>query len=352
MYRVAFLHSELSGYFLECLRALAGHPQVKQCLVFHWPVQKEAPFQLQFATGIEHVERIAYSTADVAHVADRLSEFQPDVVVTSGWRDPCYNQLCRSLCDRIPVVCSLDNSWRGSWRQWLAVLSQRLLHTRFTHLWVPGPDQYEYARRMGYASDRIMTGVYAAHVTPFHAAYHSSDTIRPRTLLYVGRIVKEKQAVPLYDIFHDLTDDERAGWKLRIVGTGDLAHLVKSTSICSVEGFRQPAELPGIAQEAGAYVLPSRFEPWGVTVQEFAAAGLPMLCSRQCGAAGAFVNSGYNGWTFDATDHSQFRSSLVRLLTADEEVRIQMGRRSHELSLQNSPELWATRLVNLAESAR
>ena len=351
MYRVAFLHSELSGYFLECLRALSEHPLVERCLVFHWPVQAEAPFKLQFAEGVEHHERVACSMSDVEYVASQLSAFRPSAVVASGWRDPCYNRLCRSLCRSVPVVCSLDNLWRGSWRQWLAVLGQRRLHTRFTHLWVPGRDQYEFARRMGYTSDRIMTGVYSAHVAPFHAAYLSKDKACRRTLLYVGRIVRQKQVVRLYEIFHGLTDEERAGWKLRIIGTGDMAHQVESSSICSVEGFRQPAELPAIAGDAGAYVLPSRFEPWGVTVQEFAAAGLPLLCSRQCGAAGTFVNRGYNGWTFDANNRSEFRSTLVRLLKTDDDERMRMGRRSYELSLQNSPELWATRLVSLAETA-
>ena len=44
--------------------------------------------------------------------------------------------------------------------------------------------------------------------------------------------------------------------------------------------------------ECGAFVLPSRKEPWGVVVQEAAAARMPVICSDSVGAGDHLVRHG------------------------------------------------------------
>ena len=60
-------------------------------------------------------------------------------------------------------------------------------------------------------------------------------------------------------------------------------------------GFVMPKDLPGVLQDAGCMLLPSRFEPWGVVVHEAIASGLAVICTSACGSASRLVNDGYNG---------------------------------------------------------
>ena len=112
----------------------------------------------------------------------------------------------------------------------------------------------------------------------------------------------------------------------------------------NIRGFVQPAELPNLALEAGVFVLPSRFEPWGVVLHEFAAAGLPLIASDACGSATAFLRHGYNGYLHKAGDKASIRSALRRMMRSSDDDREQMGRRSSELAKQLTPQTWAATL--------
>ena len=110
-------------------------------------------------------------------------------------------------------------------------------------------------------------------------------------------------------------------------------------------GFVQPEELPKLMEQAGAFVLPSRFEPWGVVVQEAAAAGLPVLCSTAAGAGVHLVRDGYTGFEVESGSVDHLTQAMRRMGALSQEERDRMGDRGHQLSKQYTPEHWAETFV-------
>ncbi|MDA7932124.1 glycosyltransferase family 4 protein, partial [Akkermansiaceae bacterium] len=110
-------------------------------------------------------------------------------------------------------------------------------------------------------------------------------------------------------------------------------------------GFVQPDALPGLMSEASAFVLPSRFEPWGVVVQEAAASSLPLICSDACGAGVHLLRDRWNGRCFPSGDAHRLAECLLWTHQQSTAEREEMGERSFELSKQYTPELWARTLV-------
>ncbi len=102
-------------------------------------------------------------------------------------------------------------------------------------------------------------------------------------------------------------------------------------------------------EDTSVFVLPSRFEPWGVVVHEFAAAGMPLICSEEVGAATAFLKEGYNGYFFPAGQPSVLQQKLQKIgrLTPDELAL--MGKRSHQMAQHINPTNWAHTLWSLVE---
>jgi glycosyltransferase involved in cell wall biosynthesis len=92
-------------------------------------------------------------------------------------------------------------------------------------------------------------------------------------------------------------------------------------------------------------LLPSRFEPWGVVVQEAAACGLPLICSDACGAGEHLLRDGLNGVVFPAGDAEALADGMLRMSGLDQSVRWEFGARSHELSRQYTPERWVATLM-------
>jgi glycosyltransferase involved in cell wall biosynthesis len=67
-------------------------------------------------------------------------------------------------------------------------------------------------------------------------------------------------------------------------------------------GFQPPDELPKFFGQADVFVLPSRYDGWGVVINQAVAAGLPVICSDQVGAGFDLVDEGVNGSKFSAGD--------------------------------------------------
>ncbi|MDX2283763.1 MAG: glycosyltransferase family 4 protein [Bacteroidia bacterium] len=345
--RVLFLYSEVAGYFLACAETLHRQYGVEVHVV-RWPVNPEAPFRFRDYEGVVLHERRDYDDAGLLRLAAAL---QPALVFSAGWLDAGYQRILpRIKAQGIPVLCGLDNHWRGDLRQRIAVLlSPWMLHRRFTHIWAPGLYQYEYARRLGFARERILRGYYSADLAPFNEAYRVSEAEKaaawPRKLLFVGRFVEVKGILELCRAF--LAARGESGWTLLLTGAGPLRGQIPAHPAIEVQDFVQPERLPALAGGAGAFVLPSRFEPWGVALHEFAGAGLPLVASGACGAATAFLREGYNGYSFRTGDEASLTAALRRLMALPDAELRRMGARSYELSRQITPETWAAALMSV-----
>ncbi|RMG22259.1 MAG: glycosyltransferase [Bacteroidetes bacterium] len=346
--KILFLYTELAAYFHACVQQLVRHYEA-EALIFMWPVNAAAPFQFVSEQHIHIHEKTEY---DRPALLRACQAFGPDVVYVSGWGDADYNELARHFRRQgKPVICGMDNQWKGSLRQRLACLAAPwMLKRRFSHIWVAGLYQYEYARRLGYGPENILTGLYCAHLAPFRAVYQQSLPHKqqqyPRNFLYVGRLAPEKDSMTLYRLFQQL-HKQRQGWKLIMAGTGPEQDQMPGLPGIEMRGFVQPEALPALAAEAGCLVLPSLHEPWGVVVQEFAAAGLPMLVSGAVGARAAFVVEGYNGYVVRPGDPQDLKEGMQRIMQQPDEALLQMGRRSAQLSLQLTPASWAATLLSV-----
>jgi glycosyltransferase involved in cell wall biosynthesis len=75
-------------------------------------------------------------------------------------------------------------------------------------------------------------------------------------------------------------------------------------------GFRAPEELSELFSRADVFVLPSRYDGWGVVVNQATASALPVICSDQVGAGHDLVVEGENGLTFRAGDEEDLHRAM------------------------------------------
>jgi glycosyltransferase involved in cell wall biosynthesis len=115
-------------------------------------------------------------------------------------------------------------------------------------------------------------------------------------------------------------------------------------------GYVPYSELPAAYSVANAFVHPARYEPWGVSVQEALAAGLPVLASSKVGAARDFLTPGKNGFIYDVGDIDELRRMFPQLLSL---IPSAEARRVTERNLAKCeyPRVWAT-LTDLAQRYR
>jgi glycosyltransferase involved in cell wall biosynthesis len=104
----------------------------------------------------------------------------------------------------------------------------------------------------------------------------------------------------------------------------------KECGLVVFPGFRQIGELPGFYAGSGAFVHPALEEPWGLVINEAMASGLPVLSSRNVGAAEELVVEGKTGFLFDPKNVEEIAAALVKIVGMGPEARLAMGRAAFE----------------------
>lgn len=349
--KLLILYTELAGYTLACLDQFCRtYPSVEIHLV-RWPVNQEAPFDFRFSSSVRIYNRRDYDRQSLFALANEL---QPDAILCSGWIDKDYVRICREWNSRIPVILVMDNKWLGTWKQRLAQLVSRFSILKgFRYAWVPGDSQKQYARRLGFPEQNIRTGFYSADLSFFEKQFEEAAPVKkekfPHRFIYAGRYYDFKGVQELWDAFVSLKNENINDWELWCLGTGDIPP-AEHPAIRHF-GFVQPADLPPVLRDTGVFILPSRIEPWGVVVHEFAAAGFPMLLSRNVGASDAFLAEGKNGFSFDTNDPASIRTAMKSVIALSDEQLFRMGELSRELARKISPEQWAKTLYELIGGA-
>jgi glycosyltransferase involved in cell wall biosynthesis len=236
---------------------------------------------------------------------------QPSAVAVPGWASPGARALLRwAVRHGIPAILMSDSTEADAPRHWPKELAKRQLLRFFRAAFVAGAPQARYLEGLGFASERIFRGYDVVDNAHFAAGAKRAAGRREPFFLASGRFVPKKNFARLleaYALYRGLAGP--MAWGLVLMGDGELRPALESLRTrfgldghVAFPGFRQYAELPAWYGRAGAFVLPSTSEQWGLVVNEAMAAGLPVLVSRRCGCAEDLVREGRNGFTFDPLD--------------------------------------------------
>lgn len=341
--KLVLLHTRLSGYLAACLREFKQQANA-EILIYAWPNQPDAPFDPSTYAKLGEVFN-RYKQSDQS-ILNKILAFHPTAVLVSGWRDRGYSRICRQLkTSGIPVIAGCDTQWKGSLRQHLATWIAPLHVQKFIDiLWVTGERQRHLAESLGYGGDRCWDGYYACDWHTF-AQPIVQLAKRPKPhFLYVGRYAPEKGLDTLAAAYQAYRQQVEDPWPLICAGAGPLRDTLVAAG-AEDKGFVQPAALPQLLQSASAFVLPSRFEPWGVAAQEAAASGLPLILSDACGSGVHLLRPYHNGFRFTSGSVRELTAALMAMHLLTAQRRFAYGQASYELSKQYTPQLWSETLL-------
>lgn len=351
--RVAVLWSELPPYVAACVRELAVSSRV-EILVVRYAHPGEKPFDeasRSFDIPIHTISARDSLRTQWNRLCDLLQHFDPDVAIISGWSIPAFNRAARLVRQSSGrVICTSDNPWRGNLKHTVgAVVAKVFFRYRYAAMFVPGERARPLANALGFSGQRLIKGSYSCDWPLYADAYKRRTKLSgddwPRVFLFVGRLIERKGIIDLVAAYRRYCRKTLNPWELWVVGTGPLQSTLEGINGLVPLGFKQPVECAEVMARAGAFVLASHHEPWGVVIHEATAAGLPVLCSDLCGAAADLVSDGHNGFVFESGDIDHLSDLMIHVTQMrDAELR-EMGARSFELSKQFTPKLWADRLL-------
>jgi glycosyltransferase involved in cell wall biosynthesis len=344
--KIVVLYEELAWYFVNCLNVLA-HDHNCSITVFCKKTNPNAPFLFKYVhSDIIIKDRSGFSETDLLQEVQNIT---PNVIFLGGWiYKPYLNVIKKSGIKN--CILGIDNQWNGSFKQILGSIYFKLnLKSYINTVFVPGISQFTFAKKLGFAEDKISTGAYCCDYEFFRNAYEENKESKqvsfPKRFLFVGRYVKEKGITQLWDAFTELQKETPTDWELWCLGAGEILP-VQHPKIKHF-GFKQPGELGDIIKNTGVFVLPSLFEPWGVVVHEYATGGFPLLCSDKVGAIDTFLQDKKNGFIIASADKDAIKINLKKFIAMSQEELNLMSENSARTASLITPQLWAINFIKL-----
>jgi glycosyltransferase involved in cell wall biosynthesis len=143
-------------------------------------------------------------------------------------------------------------------------------------------------------------------------------------VLFVGQLIHRKGVDLLLQAMRPLFEEHR-DLALTLIGEGELsvalqrhvAELGLSDRVNFV-GAISAGEIPRRLSLADLLVLPSRWDGWGMVVNESLSVGVPVVASDRCGAAD-LIQDDANGYVFRSGDAASLRACLTKFLSRREE---------------------------------
>jgi glycosyltransferase involved in cell wall biosynthesis len=344
---VVFLWAEVTGYLHGVLNNLTK--EVDSIKVVYWDKKGVNNSQYQYSSnsGINFYPR---STYDNDKIYDLLIMSRPSIIVVSGWMDQGYVNSCKKyskINKDVSIVLGLDEQWRGTFRQHVGKIYYSIFYKHiFKYIWVSGFPQYTFAQHLGYETSKILLNLYSADVNTFNTIAKLN-----KRFIYVGRFIKIKSPDILLNAYLKLPLDIQEQWPLVFIGDGDMKFKIESSNNPNINiiPFLQPNDLREELLKGGVACMPSFKDNWGVSVQEFALLGLPMILSSGVGAGTFYLIPGFNGFLFKKGDVDSLYNQLLKIANCSDEKLNYFSENSKKLSLRITNEISAKSLMSVLD---
>ena len=274
----------------------------------------------------------------------RMAAFRPDVLIVHGYAHATENDvMVRARLKGIPVLLRGESNLLAERPLHIAAAKRLALPPIFRGLGgalAIGTLSARYFEHYGVPKDRVFIAPYTVDNSFFQS---QAETVRedarafraelgiPEGDLVVNYAAKLIPVKGCADLIRAFAARPRPKTHLVLIGDGplrgELESLAQSLSArVHFVGFVNQKRMPAAYALGDVFVLPSRFEPWGLAVNEAMNLGLPIVASDQVGAVPDLVGPD-NGWVFPAGSVPALARVLDEAL-ASPEARASRGKAS------------------------
>ena len=143
-------------------------------------------------------------------------------------------------------------------------------------------------------------------------------------IIFVGQLIHRKGILLLLEAITPILE-EYPNLFLSVIGKGEMSQSIQQqvdalglTDRIVFEGVMPSSSIPGRLATADLLVLPSRFDGWGMVVNEALSVGTPVIVSDRCGSADLVQNE-VNGYVFRSEDVPDLRRCITSFLKREPE---------------------------------
>ena len=210
-----------------------------------------------------------------------------------------------------------------------------------------GSANYQFYRLHGVPSKKIFKVPYAVDNSFFQSEYARllpmRDELRRKwgfspdqpVIVFSGKLIERKRPLDLLAAYRQIRlTGINAG--LLYIGDGELRSQLEAEIAqygledVKIVGFKNQSEISSVYICGDVFVLPSRFDTWGLVVNEAMNFEMPVIVSDKVGAGYDLVKEDKTGYVFSLGDVTGLSKTLIKILR-DREKQAAMGKAARRL---------------------
>lgn len=358
--RILVLSIVPSPYQRDLFGALSRHPEVDLTVCYSEAGSPDSPWPKAELRPFESVFRSFYLSWKGKRFIVNLqlpSAKGYDAVVVNGYVTIPSQWIMRTAADKVPLVFwgeKMEHA-QGGLREFVQGLLTKPLRRVKAIVAIGKKAARDYRQQF--------PGM-PVHEVPYYCSLDGFKPVKsnypesPATILFCGQMIERKGVDLLLKAFQKVIE---SGLKAKLLLVGREAELPQMLKEIPQEvmnhvefaGFQAPESLPEFFERADIFVLPSRYDGWGVVVNQALAAGLAVICSDAVGAAEDLVIPDWNGFIFRNGESQQLADQLCDLLKAPGTIRLfseNSAAKSREITPAQGAEDWVKILKEVTGS--
>ena len=339
MKRLLIVQNVPTQFDVPLYNQIADEKPFELCVIYTQTYGESAGYDPEIgrSTAWDHIAHESYRRIDLTEeqnnnlteVVSLIEEFSPGLVLLSGYYPPLHRKLVKPLKQAgIKIGLRSDNTLPHSNFSGLKGILKRIL----LPIWLK---RYDFWFPVGSLASDYLEQMSGVEKPSFYFSYNADNqwfykNSRQRELIRTEMGLPEDGVVVLGIMkWHQREDPltlirafkifakENPTAQLVLVGDGPLRKQVERElkplgDRVATPGYVPYTALPPLYAAADIFVHPAPNEPWGVSVNEAMACGVPVIAASGVGAAIDLIEEDETGFVFDSGDVDELSIKLTK----------------------------------------
>ena len=261
------------------------------------------------------------------NLKENLFKKKYDAILLLGWNNILY--LKSFILARIyntPIILRVETNSKNKINFFKKIIKNLILSFFFKYidyfLYI-GKSNREFFLELGVDKKKLFAAPYSVDNSFFANKKDLKNTVNKRfkkkIILFVGKFISRKNGkefLNLAFLFKNFNE-----YKFVMIGEGNKKKsyfaYIKKNKLENVKilGFKNQKELRKIYREAFLLIVPSKYETWGLVINEAMASDLPVICTSNCSGSRDLIKNGSNGFIYNLKDINFLKNLIIKLST-------------------------------------
>ena len=264
---------------------------------------------------------------------DKLKKFllkkKYDAILILGWNNIFYlKSFFIGLFAKIPLILRVETNHNRKIffiKKIIKNLFLSFVLGKFTHFLYIGKRNKKFYQSYNIENNKLF---YAPYSVDNEFYFHNNKDLKffkkkfnptkKKIILFVGKIIERKNPQEFLELAFFFKD--RKDLLFMMVGEGNLVscckNYISNNNLRNVllAGFQNRKEIRAIYKISYILVVPSRYETWGLVVNEAMACKLPVIASNACGCTDDLIKNKATGFVYREGNFADLKKKFIQLL--------------------------------------